>query len=90
MIVNSNVIAIDRNCVLNALLISFFNVFFIDERSKPPNLNILGLFLISIIVDSTPIEDFPPSIMNLIFLVRLLLKINLKIGLKFAVNYINL
>ena len=37
------------------------------EFSNPPNRNIFGLFLMSIIVDSTPIDDFPPSSTNLIF-----------------------
>ena len=35
--------------------------------SKPPNLNIFGLPLRSIIVDSSPIVDFPPSRIYLIF-----------------------
>ena len=35
--------------------------------SKPPNLKIFGFFLRSIIVDSTPIDDFPPSSMYFIF-----------------------
>ena len=38
-----------------------FKAFSIVEISRPPNLNIFGSFLISIIVDSSPIDDFPPS-----------------------------
>ena len=43
------------------------NAFSISEISKPPNLRIFGLFLRSIIVDSSPIEDLPPSKIYLIF-----------------------
>ena len=39
----------------------FFKVLSIAEISRPPSLNIFGLFLISIIVDSRPTDDFPPS-----------------------------
>ena len=46
----------------------FFKVLSIAEISSPPNLNIFGLFLISIIVDSIPIDDLPPSSTYLIFL----------------------
>ena len=35
--------------------------------SRPPNLKICGFFRRSIIVDSSPIDDFPPSNINLIF-----------------------
>ena len=37
------------------------------EISKPPNLKIFGFFLKSIMVDSNPTEDVPPSRTNLIF-----------------------
>ena len=44
------------------------NVSWILEISKPPNLNIVGLPVRFIIVDSMPIEHFPPSKIYLIFL----------------------
>ena len=47
--------------------IFFFNIFWIVPTSKPPNLKIFGFFLRSIIVDSTPTEDLPPSSIYLIF-----------------------
>jgi len=49
------------------IIILFFKIFSIAEISSPPNLNIFGLFLISIIVDSRPIDDFPPSSTYLTF-----------------------
>ena len=47
--------------------IFLFNVLLIAEISTPPNLNIVGFFLISIIVDSKPIDEFPPSSIYFIF-----------------------
>ena len=43
------------------IVIFFLSIFWIVETFKPPNLKIWGFFLRSIIVDSTPIDDFPPS-----------------------------
>ena len=44
-----------------------FKALSIVETSRPPNLNIFSLFLVSIIVDSSPIDDFPPSRIYFIF-----------------------
>ena len=46
--------------------IFFFIIFWILPTSRPPNLKIFGFFLRSIIVDSTPTDDFPPSRIYLI------------------------
>ena len=48
-------------------LIFLFITFSILEIFNPPNLKIIGFFLKSKIVDSSPIEDFPPSRIYLIF-----------------------
>ena len=45
----------------------FMQYFFLFKISSPPNLRISGDFLTSIIVDSSPIEDLPPSNTYLIF-----------------------
>ena len=49
-------------------LIFFPRIFFIFETSKPPNLNIEGLLVRLIIVDSNPILHFPPS--NIYFILE--------------------
>ena len=50
-----------------SITILFLNIFSIFEISSPPNLNIIGLAVRLIIVDSTPIWHLPPFKIYLIF-----------------------
>ena len=52
---------------LISILIFFCKTFSIFLIFNPPNLNILGFFIRSIIVDSTPILHLPPSKIYLTF-----------------------
>ena len=58
------------------IIIFLFKTFSIFEISNPPNLNIFGLFLTSIMVDSSQLDDFPPSSTYLNFFPKIILYVS--------------